>query len=757
MRISFFKGSALNISPDEIFDGDFKELAEMFSTYRPNKKKHDGYITRGEVTIKSLSPKDKKEHPTRLPYLRRANEGMVNAEVLVLDGDQSHDNQNSAPDPKVLHNLLKLNKINHFIYTTHSYSPPEKIKWRCVIPCVYNNAQLKSTLDKIFELFESVDYPLSNVKENWAFSQPWFLPNRATDDGKFLFFEYHDGDVYQPAAPSKTNPTKKKGVAIPKATVSKDATHQDNLTAIREGVSYYKELQNVLYGMAKDGRTKEAAYGDVEMIMYASKAAHHSDPNHEKWQARMANLVTYVEQAFHSLSSEVVEACEVVETNDYVEGNLLPDSVIVPDNLMGDLTKALLNTWWIPNKMVANMTAKSIVAYLAGGNYRGTEGDRVNFQQVALGTSGAGKDLLVNGVTSVIQEVFWDEQELCKQLMTGVVDEVASAEGVDDKMRRNGHKHDIIFVKDELGELISSANAGNKVKEGVMNYILKMYTKSGSIMNERTRASAKKSDQQDVAEILYAPHFLISGATTPELIVDGMSRSMIATGLMSRMMFFNVDKTKGERLRRIETLVLSQELKDNLKEIVNVEPMNANLHSMPGARITNPKICRFTEDAVEYCYRQALKDDTDQTEFAVIRNRRVPNAKKYAMVEAILQNPKDPVVCVKEMKRAFAFVEHSIDYTISLFSDNVGEHEQDTGSKAILKRLESVGKQADGEYGWVSRGVMINTAKFKKLDKGVGNRVIQDLVDNGQIEHERKLKSINAKKPGNYYRFASYY
>ena len=754
MRISFFKGSALNIKPDEVFDGDFKELASMFSTYRPNKKKHDGYITRGEVKIKSLSPKDKKDHPKRLPYLRRANEGMIGAEVLVLDGDQSHDNPESAPDPKVLHQLLKLHKINHFIYTTHSYSPPDKIKWRCVIPCEYKNEQLKPTLEKIFALFESVDYPLLSVKENWAFSQPWFLPNRETDDGKFLFFEYHEGDVYTAAAPA-SHSKKKPSTKIPKQKTNTDATHSDNLRAIREGVSYYKELQNVLYGMVKDGRTKEAAYGDVEMIMYASKASHPSDENHEKWQARMENLTTYVEQAFHSLSADVVEACEVKETNEYVEGNLLPDSVIVPDNLIGDLTKALLNTWWIPNKMVANMTAKSIVAYLAGGNYRGTEGDRVNFQQVALGTSGAGKDLLVNGVSAVIQEVFWDEQELCKQLMTGVVDEVASAEGVDDKMRRNGHKHDVIFVKDELGELISSANAGNKVKEGVMNYILKMYTKSNSIMNERTRAAGKKSEQE-IAEILYAPHFLISGATTPELIVDGMSRSMIATGLMSRMMFFNVDKTKGERLRRIETLSLSQELKDNLKEITNVEPMNANLHSMPGARVTNPKICRFTDEAVDYCYKQALKDDADQTEFAVIRNRRVPNAKKYAMVEAILQNPKAPVVCVEEMKRAFAFVEHSIDYTISLFSDNVGEHEQDTGSKAILKRLESVGRQADGEFGWVTRSVMINTQKFKKLDKGVGNRIIQDLIDNGQIEHEKKLKSISSKKPGNYYRFASY-
>ena len=54
-------------------------------------------------------------HLKKVNLMQRFIENLPKAEVLILDGDQSEGNEESAPDPKLLHNALKLSKINHFI------------------------------------------------------------------------------------------------------------------------------------------------------------------------------------------------------------------------------------------------------------------------------------------------------------------------------------------------------------------------------------------------------------------------------------------------------------------------------------------------------------------------------------------------------------------------------------------------------------------------------------------------------------------
>lgn len=502
-------------------------------------------------------------------------------------------------------------------------------------------------------------------------------------------------------------------------------TDFDMKTVIEEmftAKDYHHSMVRIALSFANKGLDRESIAAVLRGLMLQAY-------KREEWGDRIGDEHLYdcVDCALQKVAEEKKDVAEVDHADKFATGRKLPDEIIAPpDTVLGALTRAIHETWWIPNLMIAGMVARHTIAYLAGGNYRSELGDRINIQQVAIGGSGCGKDPLVQSLPKIINEVFQGDDKLLAKLLSGIIDEAGSAEGLDDRMRQLGDKHDLIFVRDEIGELMQQASGGNQHKQGIFSYALKMYTKSDSVSNERVRAR-KKDDE--TGEILYAPHFIISGATTPDLIVDGLNSSFIGTGIMARLMFFSADPYKGKRLRRCEELKLDKQVTKNLKAILKTDKMcKGGLYSMPSARIYNPKMVRFEDDVLDYCYDEALYDDDRKGDMVAIWNRRVPNAKKYAMIEAIAEDPDNPVVNMDMMKRALEFVGNSCGYTVRLFSGSVGDSAEDMAAKAILEKMKKAGDK------WVKRADMTNIHAVKKLNKFQTKNVIQDLIDSGEIE-----------------------
>jgi len=485
---------------------------------------------------------------------------------------------------------------------------------------------------------------------------------------------------------------------------------------------------------------------DMEKVPEKERDKRWQDRNSEDHLYECANSAVKKYESEEHESEIQLEDIEqnAIHDEEYIYGGRLKDRELAPKNtVIGDLTKAIMNSWWKPNIMVASLSAKAFVAYLAGGNYRGSVGDRVNLQQIAVGDSGSGKDPLISSAANLIQIIFLHDKKMMSGLLRGILDEVGSAEGLDDRIRSMEDKHDILMVKDEIGELLSRAASGDQVKAGILNYILKMYTKSDGISNER--AKAKKKGQQDET-MLYAPSFTVSAATTPELIVDGLSASNVGTGLMSRVMMFNVDNYVGLRVREVKPIKLKKKTIQNMMKIVDTSMMVGDEFSMPSARVYNPKIVKFDEEVIDYCYEQSLEDDNRKGSMRAVWNRRVPNAKKYAMIEAIAENPDRPVVDMKMIKRSMKFVTNSCEYTILLFENNVGENINDLAAKDVIRiLLKYKGK-------WVKRQTLCNSRKVKKL-RGVSdfNFLLKSMVDSGQIEHGVKSQ-VSGGRASNLYR-----
>ncbi|MDP3877157.1 MAG: hypothetical protein Q8Q50_09260 [Methylobacter sp.] len=126
-----------------------------------------------------------------------------NADILILDGDKRIDRDtgevlDGAPDPALVHGVLKAASINHIIFTSYSNGKDgaDFYKYRVVILIKYNRAQLATLLDHIHERLHNAGVMLFNVPENRSWAQAWYFP-RCPQERLHLFqsFHYLDGAV----------------------------------------------------------------------------------------------------------------------------------------------------------------------------------------------------------------------------------------------------------------------------------------------------------------------------------------------------------------------------------------------------------------------------------------------------------------------------------------------------------------------------------------------------------------------------------
>lgn len=135
------------------------------------------------------------------------------ARLLIIDCDKSYDSstgvvdEQNAPNPFKIHEILKLNKIWHVIYGSYSYYTGfSRYRILFITKKPYTKTELAPTVD---QLIKSINDSLSerllvNSTENCTWAQPWYIP-RKPHESKIdtLYLEHTDGaylDVIEPVA-----------------------------------------------------------------------------------------------------------------------------------------------------------------------------------------------------------------------------------------------------------------------------------------------------------------------------------------------------------------------------------------------------------------------------------------------------------------------------------------------------------------------------------------------------------------------------
>lgn len=730
ITLSFFTGDATDVSPSGVLEGTLQDIAQNFRKPKVAPKDH-GYFVRGKCTA-------------------RNDESLPSADVIVLDGDSSLDDPTSCIPPEQMHEFLKEVGISHFIYTTHSHDPINgKNKFRVVCEShICCKEQLIATTEKFYAWANHIGCGIKINTETKRWSQPWF---KANVDKKrktvFRFYEWYDGDVLTPVTDYSENLS---GDYV----YTDDPKYTQALQDIASGESMHTGVISLGNYFASQGVS--ISFARVFIQAELRKANRADTDIQDRINALNINLKNCYDNIKRNKTVDVTDDPTVNEgktvgdefdwSDGTAQGKNMDVRIFVPPNMLGELTQALLDTMWKPNLMSASLIARATVSYLGGGNYRSNVGDRCNLQQLAVGPSGCGKDIIIKGCARVVAATFSDNLALMAQLLRGIIKNAGSAEGLDDTLRTLGVKHDILFTKDEISGLLVSAAKGGEQKKGILDYALEMYTMSNDVSPPRALSMAnRKGGSEDV--VLQAPHFNIAGTSTPEELLKGLTSDLVGSGNISRLMFFNAGLYEGERrLKGDQPLLLSEKMKTHLRKLVDSTSMvkDSNIHTMPSARMTNPKMVFFDKEVLEICFQEANEDDRYKGFKRTIRNRRVVNAKKLAMIEAMLEDPESCVVSIDNFRRQLYFATNSCDYALALFSENIGESMHDVAEKEVISLMRRVSDEHPGE--WLPRNKLLNGRKCRTLKPMEKKQLIEHLKESGYLLERLADSSTSAKE-----------
>jgi putative DNA primase/helicase len=177
--------------------GDLDDLADLLA--HPNVGPKDGgYFVRG--------PFD--------DVATRADEHIVRGFAAILDGDKRIDLETGevfegAPHPDYVHSALIDAGVSHLLVTSHSHLDPNRggsgfHRWRCIVPCELADAEeLRAVVDYLIGVLHAEQVLLAPSRENYIWSQPWFVPRLRSPDAPFLSLLYDEGqplDVAEIAA-----------------------------------------------------------------------------------------------------------------------------------------------------------------------------------------------------------------------------------------------------------------------------------------------------------------------------------------------------------------------------------------------------------------------------------------------------------------------------------------------------------------------------------------------------------------------------
>lgn len=161
---------------------DFDQLCTELSNPKVGEK--DGaYFVRGPVN----------------EFGTRTDPNITECGVLILDGDsriiaETGEIVEGAPPPELVHEALRDLDIQHILYTSHSHGTKGDRYRVVIVPDrpVANQHELRACIDWTIQKLHDAGVWLNSVKENYSWSQPWYLPRISAEEAPFRFLK-HDG------------------------------------------------------------------------------------------------------------------------------------------------------------------------------------------------------------------------------------------------------------------------------------------------------------------------------------------------------------------------------------------------------------------------------------------------------------------------------------------------------------------------------------------------------------------------------------
>ena len=528
--------------------------------------------------------------------------------------------------------------------------------------------------------------------------------------------------------------------------------------ALVSGENYHGSMISLALYFANQGMHENAIKKTLlayqPLCVDQVKAAERFSENH---------LKECIQTALNKIASEHVELptqTEIKRDFNIKSKKLDKDVLIPPNTIFGALSQIAYESGYRRNLMSGFLGAAATIAYLGGGKYvMDGEKLKLSIQQIGLGRSGVGKDPIVSAPAEFIDAAFFGNtpfQELYEVITGNMSRVVGSRQGIENTLRES-NKHDFLLSLDEVGDFIGQAIQARTATTAseMMTFLLEIFS-SGATYSGRKLASSTKKGEEFKHKVLYSPTVTLTGASTTEKFSRRMGSDYVTHGSAARMVIQNCDLYAEEAVAgRPQTIISKETVPENVRnKLVEIADQGAlvkgaNSIPLPMARSANsvkvtmsPEIALLFFEFGEY----ANKEETKAGAVGPIWNRAAINAKLYAMIFAVAENPKKPVIEEWMAINAIKIVAASLDYQSELFDEGmISESREGKLRGAILSSLIrhhpkalSISQLSD------SSTTIRNASRIEKQN------AYRDLIDENRIE-ERKFIAPGAKKPTTVY------
>ncbi|MFV0445482.1 MAG: DUF3987 domain-containing protein, partial [Planctomycetaceae bacterium] len=353
----------------------------------------------------------------------------------------------------------------------------------------------------------------------------------------------------------------------------------------------------------------------------------------------------------------------------------IPEELLYIPGFVDDVMRFTLDTAPYPNRPLAFVGAIALLGTLTGRTVREPGNIRTNVQILALASSGVGKDW----PRKVNASVLLHAEESRK-----IAGKSASGEGIEDRLVR----HPIILKQDdEIDTLFENMRDNKEARyRNQFGMLLELYGEAGGWRAIRDRAGEKPG-------MIYQPHLVLFGTTTPGEFYGSLSGKMLNKGLLARLI--TVEAGERGRRKRPDWRDPPERIVSIAKEWSEFRPPGWGNVSDESFGQATPSVVPFTNDAQQSLEAFADRCDDAYREAATSGNepvmaiwaRAVEKATQLSLIYACSVHGTSAVIELPAVHWASAFIEHTIRRTVCMLGRHFHETEFEQRCQLVLETL----------------------------------------------------------------------
>ena len=351
----------------------------------------------------------------------------------------------------------------------------------------------------------------------------------------------------------------------------------------------------------------------------------------------------------------------------------MPIEMLRIPGFVSEVMDLCLATAPYPNHVMAFCGALALQAFLAGRKVRDPGDNRTNLYLLGLAHSAAGKDWPRKLNTRILFEIG----------AAGCLGErFSSGEGVQDALYLSPS---MLFQTDEIDGILQSMNRSRDGRyESLMSTLLTMYSSANSVYPMRRKAGKESPGSID------QPCLVIYGTAIPNHYYEALSERMLTNGFFARMIILEC----GERGAGQEPKVL--DIPDRVISTARwwneYKPGTGNLQSWhPIPTIVNHDdegrdvlVEARLEAEREYNRAERKSDPVGTTVWGRVSEQ----MRKLALLYAISENHREPVITKSAAEWAARFVTHQVRRMLFMAGNHVAENSYHADCLRLIRKLQ---------------------------------------------------------------------